>query len=137
AARLLRVCWLKAGLTRCESCSRTDRYGHSGITNLNVGRRTKACDSITFCFHRRCRTDSWTAAWTDGCVARSTLATCASVDRPADLKPGATPFPCPRSPFPHEDEVHHPLRRARPFPLRSEQRVGVITLATLPMHKHF
>jgi len=51
----LRVCWLKAGLTPCGSYIRTGRSGHSGITNLNAGRRTKACDSITFCSHRICR----------------------------------------------------------------------------------
>ena len=56
----LRVCWLKAGLTPCGSYIQTGHSGHSWITNLNGGRRTKACDSITFCSHRIRRTGSWT-----------------------------------------------------------------------------
>jgi hypothetical protein len=31
-----------------------------GITNMNGGRRTKACDSITFCSRRRCQIGFWT-----------------------------------------------------------------------------
>jgi hypothetical protein len=54
---------------------RTGRSGHSGITNSNAGRRTKACDSITFCSHRICRSASWTPALTDGRVGRKTRAT--------------------------------------------------------------
>ena len=71
----MRVCWLKAGPTPCGSYIRTGRSGHSGITNLNGGRRTKACDSITFCSHRICRSDSWTAVLTDGRVGKKTRAT--------------------------------------------------------------
>src|SRR5271168_3057904 len=71
----LRVCWLKAGPTPCGSYILTVRSGHSGITNLNGGRRTKACDSITFCSHRICQTGSWTAVLTDGRVDRKTQAT--------------------------------------------------------------
>ncbi len=48
AAKPLRVCWLKAGPTRSGGYIRTGRSGHSGITNMIGGRRTKACDSITF-----------------------------------------------------------------------------------------
>src|SRR5258708_28486104 len=59
----------------CGSYIRTGRSGHSGITNLNGGRRTKACDSITFCSHRICRTGWWTAVLTDGCVGSKTRAT--------------------------------------------------------------
>jgi serine/threonine protein kinase len=58
-----------------ESYIRTGRSGHSGITNLNGGRRTKACGSITFCSHRICRSGSWTAVLTDGRVDRKTRAT--------------------------------------------------------------
>jgi hypothetical protein len=54
---------------------RTGRSGHSGITNLNGGRRTKTCDSITFCFHRIGRLGSWTAVLTDGRLGRKTRAT--------------------------------------------------------------
>src|SRR3984885_5004624 len=75
ADRLLGVCWLKAGLTPCGSYIRTGRSGHSGITNLNGGRRIKACDSITFCSRRICQTGSWTAVLTDGLVGRKTRAT--------------------------------------------------------------
>jgi exodeoxyribonuclease III len=60
AAKPLRVCWLKAGPTRCGGYIRTGHSGHSGITNMNGGRRTKACDSITFLSRRTCRTGSWT-----------------------------------------------------------------------------
>jgi exodeoxyribonuclease III len=60
SAKPSRVCWLKVGPTRCGGCIRTGRSGHSGITNTNGGRRTKACDSITFCSRRRCRTASRT-----------------------------------------------------------------------------
>ncbi len=58
-----------------SSYIRTGRSGRSGITNLNGGRRTKACDSITFCSHRICRSGSWTAVLTDGRVGRKTRAT--------------------------------------------------------------
>ena len=51
------------------------RSGHSGITNLNGGRKTKACDSITSCFRRICRSGSWTAVLTDGRVGKKTRAT--------------------------------------------------------------
>ena len=71
----LHACWLKAGLTPCGSYIRTDRSGHSGITNLNGGRRTKACDSIAFCFRRICRSGSWTAVLIDGHAGRKTRAT--------------------------------------------------------------
>jgi exodeoxyribonuclease-3 len=50
------------------------------ITNLIGGRRTKACDSITFCSHRTCRTGSWTAVSTDGRVGRKTRATMPDMD---------------------------------------------------------
>src|SRR5271168_4193545 len=71
----LRVCWLKAGPTPCGSYILTGRSGHSGITNLNGGPRTKACDSITFCSHRICRTGSWMAVLTDGLVGKKARAT--------------------------------------------------------------
>ena len=70
----LRVCWLRAGRTPCASYIRTGRSGHSGITNLNGGRRTKACDSITFCSLRICRTGSWMEVLTDGRGDRKTRA---------------------------------------------------------------
>ena len=61
AGKPLRVCWHKAGLTRCGDYIRMDRSGHSGITSLSGGRKTKACGSITFCSRRRWRTDWWMA----------------------------------------------------------------------------
>jgi len=55
-ARLLAQGWTDA----MRGYIRTGRSGHAGITNMNGGRRTKACDSITFCSRRRCRSGSWT-----------------------------------------------------------------------------
>jgi exodeoxyribonuclease III len=40
------------------------------VTNLNDGRKTKACDSITSYSHRRCPIALSTAVLTDGCGAR-------------------------------------------------------------------
>ena len=57
-----RVCWLKAGPTPCGGSIRRGRCGHSGITSLSAGRRTKACDSITSYSRRTCRTGWWTVA---------------------------------------------------------------------------
>lgn len=71
----LAFCWLKAGLMPCGSYIRTGRSGHSGITSLKGGRGTKACDSITFCSHRICRSGSWTVVLTDGAWAKKTRAT--------------------------------------------------------------
>ena len=70
-ARLLSQGWTGA----MRKLHRTGRSGHSGITNSNGGRRTKACGSITFCSHRTWRAGSWMAVSTDGRVGRKTRAT--------------------------------------------------------------
>src|SRR6202521_231915 len=81
-------------MTPCGSYIRTGRSGHSGTTNLNGGRRTKACDSITFCSLRICRSGSWTAVLTDGRVGKKTQATMpqhgsCSISRPESrVQPG-------------------------------------------------
>ena len=70
AAKHLRVCWLKAGPTRCGNYIQTGHSGHSGITSLNGGRRIKECDSITFYSRQRCRIGSWTVGSIVGHVRR-------------------------------------------------------------------
>ncbi|XVN16454.1 exodeoxyribonuclease III [Pseudomonas corrugata] len=42
-------CWIKAGRTRCASCTRTSGSTPSGTISGSTGRKTPGCGSITCC----------------------------------------------------------------------------------------
>src|SRR5215467_8314910 len=58
----------------CESCSHTDRCGHSGTTSSDGGQPIRACDLITCYSHRQYQHSSWTAESSVGYAEKKMLA---------------------------------------------------------------